>query len=35
MKNEHPKTDSREAVITAIIFLVAVLVMSTADSWFQ
>ena len=34
MSNEHPKTDSREAVITAIIFLVAVIVMSTADTWF-
>jgi hypothetical protein len=35
MKNEHPKTDSREAAITAIILIVAVLMMSTADSWFS
>jgi len=35
MKNEHPKTDSREAAITAVILIVAVIVMSTADSWFS
>jgi hypothetical protein len=34
MKNEHPQTNSLEAAITAIILIVAVIVMSTADSWF-